>query len=64
MKKFAATILLCTLSGSVFAGITHRADDRQEDRNDRQDTRVECRVDEGAGKDKRDCKQEGRSLRN
>lgn len=31
-----------------------------ERRDDRQDTREECRETEGAGKDKRDCKQEER----
>ena len=36
-------------------------DDRQEDRGDRNDNRQDCRQEEGAGKDKRDCKQEGRS---
>ena len=36
-------------------------DDRQEDRGDRDDNRQDCRQEEGAGKDKRDCKQEGRS---
>jgi len=38
-----------------------RQDDRQGDRDDRQDTREDCREDEGAGKDKRDCKQDGRN---
>lgn len=38
----------------------NRRDDRQGDRGNRQDTRDECRESEGAGKDKRDCKQEGR----
>jgi len=37
-----------------------RRDDRQGDRENRQDSRDECREQEGAGKDKRDCKQEGR----
>ena len=37
-----------------------RQEDRQGDRDDRQDTRDDCREAEGAGKDKRDCKQEGR----
>jgi hypothetical protein len=37
-----------------------RQDDRQGDRDDRQDTREDCREAEGAGKDKRDCKQDGR----
>ena len=37
-----------------------RQDDRQTDRDDRQDTREDCRETEGAGKDKRDCKQDGR----
>lgn len=36
-------------------------DDRQEDRGDRNDNRQDCRQEEGAGKDKRDCKQNGRS---
>ncbi len=36
-------------------------DDRQEDRGDRDDNRQDCRQEEGAGKDKRDCKQDGRS---
>ncbi len=36
-------------------------DDRQEDRGDRNDNRQDCRQEEGAGKDKRDCKQDGRS---
>jgi hypothetical protein len=36
-------------------------DDRQEDRGDRSDNRQDCRQEEGAGKDKRDCKQDGRS---
>ncbi len=36
-------------------------DDRQEDRGDRDDNRQDCREEEGAGKDKRDCKQDGRS---
>ena len=35
-------------------------DARQRDRDDRQDTRQDCRQAEGAGKDKRDCKQDGR----
>jgi len=35
-------------------------DDRQEDRGDRGDNRQDCRQEEGAGKDKRDCKQDGR----
>ena len=41
-----------------------RRDDRQENRGDRRDTRQDCR-DEGGlvGKDKRDCKQEGRQER-
>ena len=38
-----------------------RQDDRQGDRGDRQDNRDDCRDEGGlAGKDKRDCKQEGR----
>ena len=36
-------------------------DDRQEDRGDRNDNRQDCRQEEGVGKDKRDCKQDGRS---
>jgi hypothetical protein len=36
-------------------------DNRQEDRGDRNDNRQDCRQEEGAGKDKRDCKQDGRS---
>ena len=47
-----------------------RQDDRQEDRGDRRgdrdergDTRQDCRQEEGAGSDKRDCKQEGREER-
>jgi len=39
-----------------------RQDDRQGDRDDRQDTRKDCREAEGAGKDKRDCKQVGRMI--
>lgn len=35
-------------------------DDRQDDRGDRKDTRQDCRQEEGVGKDKRDCKQDGR----
>jgi len=31
---------------------------------DRRDTRQDCRDEEGVGKDKRDCKQEGRQERN
>jgi len=39
-----------------------RQEDRQGDRGDRQDNRDDCRDEGGvAGKDKRDCKQEGRS---
>ena len=39
-----------------------RRDDRQGDRGDRQDNRDDCRDEGGvAGKDKRDCKQEGRT---
>ena len=41
-----------------------RRDDRQDDRGDRRDTRQDCRDQEGVGKDKRDCKQEGRQERN
>ena len=42
-----------------------RRDDRQDDRGDRRDTRQDCRDEEGVvGKDKRDCKQEGRQERN
>ena len=38
-----------------------RQEGRQGTRDDRQDTRDDCRDAEGAaGKDKRDCKQEGR----
>lgn len=37
-----------------------RRDDRDDNRDDRRDTRDECREAEGAGKDKRDCKQEER----
>ena len=38
-----------------------RQEDRQGDRGDRQDNRDDCRDEGGlAGKDKRDCKQEGR----
>lgn len=38
-----------------------RRDDRQGDRQDRQDNRRDCRDEGGVvGKDKRDCKQEGR----
>ena len=40
-----------------------RRDDRQDDRGDRRDTRQDCRDEEGVGKDKRDCKQEGRQER-
>ncbi len=40
-----------------------RRDDRQDDRGDRRDTRQDCRGEEGVGKDKRDCKQEGRQER-
>lgn len=41
-----------------------RREDRQDDRGDRRDTRQDCRGDEGVvGKDKRDCKQEGRQER-
>ena len=32
----------------------------KDNRDDRQDTRKDCRQAEGAGKDKRDCKQDGR----
>ena len=35
-------------------------DGRQDNRGDRSDTRQDCRGEEGVGKDKRDCKQEGR----
>ena len=38
-----------------------RRDDRQGDRGERDDNRQDCRQEEGAGKDKRDCKQDGRS---
>ena len=42
-----------------------RREDRRDDRQDRRDTRQDCRGEEGAvGKDKRDCKQEGRQERN
>jgi len=34
-----------------------RRDNRKEDRGDDRDGRQDCREDEGAGKDKRDCKQ-------
>ena len=41
-----------------------RRGDRQDDRGDRRDTRQDCRSEEGVvGKDKRDCKQEGREER-
>jgi hypothetical protein len=41
-----------------------RRDDRKDDRGDRRDTRQDCRDEGGlAGKDKRDCKQEGREER-
>lgn len=40
-----------------------RRGDRQDDRGDRRDTRQDCRGEEGVGKDKRDCKQEGRQER-
>ena len=40
-----------------------RRDERQDDRGDRRDTRQDCRGEEGVGKDKRDCKQEGRQER-
>lgn len=41
-----------------------RREDRRDDRQDRRDTRQDCRGDEGVvGKDKRDCKQEGRQER-
>jgi hypothetical protein len=39
-------------------------DARQGDRDDWQDTRGGCREAEGVGKDKRDCKQDGRQDRN
>lgn len=32
----------------------------KDNRDERQDTRKDCREAEGAGKDKRDCKQDGR----
>lgn len=42
-----------------------RRDDRQGDRGDRKDDRQDCKQEEGvAGKDKRDCKQDGRQDRN
>ena len=53
-----APLLLAQTQGSDRRG--ERRDDRQGDRGNRQDTRDECRDEEGAGKDKRDCKQEGR----
>lgn len=53
-----APLLLAQTQGSDRRG--GRRDDRQGDRGNRQDTRDECRDQEGAGKDKRDCKQEGR----
>lgn len=37
-----------------------RQEDRQGDRDERGDTREDCREAEGAGKDKRDCKQDDR----
>lgn len=37
-----------------------RRDDRGDNREDRRDTRDDCREAEGAGKDKRDCKQDER----
>jgi len=41
-----------------------RREDRRDDRGDRHDTRQDCRDDEGVvGKDKRDCKQDGRQER-
>ena len=40
-----------------------RRGDHQENRGDRSDTRQDCRGEEGVGKDKRDCKQEGRQER-
>jgi len=50
------------LAGTV--GMERRQDNREErrdDRGDRRDNRQDCREEEGvAGKDKRDCKQEGR----
>ncbi|MBL8199791.1 MAG: hypothetical protein JNK40_02360 [Chromatiales bacterium] len=53
-----APLLLAQTQGSERRG--ERRDDRQGDRDNRQETRDECREEEGAGKDKRDCKQEGR----
>ena len=50
------------LAGTV--GMERRQDNREErrdDRGDRRDNRQDCRDEEGVvGKDKRDCKQEGR----
>jgi hypothetical protein len=41
-----------------------RREDQRDDRGDRRDTRQTCQDDEGVvGKDKRDCKQDGRQER-
>jgi hypothetical protein len=55
----AAPLILAETAGMDNRG--ERRDDRQEDRGDRNDNRQDCRQEEGAGKDKRDCKQDGRS---
>ena len=55
----AAPLILAETEG--MENRDERQDDRQEDRGDRDDNRQDCRQEEGAGKDKRDCKQDGRS---
>ena len=57
-----APLILAATEGMERRG--DRRDDRQDDRGDRRDTRQDCRGEEGVGKDKRDCKQEGRQDRN
>jgi hypothetical protein len=58
-----APLMLAATEGMERRG--DRRDDRQDDRGDRRDTRQDCRDEEGlGGKDKRDCKQEGRAERN
>ena len=56
-----APLILAATEGMERRG--ERRDDRQDDRGDRRDTRQDCRGEEGVGKDKRDCKQEGRQER-
>jgi hypothetical protein len=50
-------------SSGVEAPMMLAATEGMERRGERRDDRQDCRGDEGVGKDKRDCKQEGREER-